>query len=69
MHCGNLDPLIDINGIPLIDVMLVLLVMFIITIPAQTHSVKLDLPQAARSVVQMNKSLNELSRTAANPIL
>jgi biopolymer transport protein ExbD len=35
----------DINTTPLIDVMLVLLIMFIITIPIQTHAVKLDLPQ------------------------
>jgi biopolymer transport protein ExbD len=34
----------DINTTPLIDVMLVLLIMFIITIPVQTHAVKLDLP-------------------------
>jgi len=34
----------DINMTPLIDVMLVLLIMFIITIPIQTHAVKLDLP-------------------------
>ena len=38
------DPMMDINTTPLIDVMLVLLIMFIITIPIQTHSVKLDLP-------------------------
>ena len=37
-------PIIDLNTTPLIDVMLVLLVMFIITIPIQTHAVKLDLP-------------------------
>jgi biopolymer transport protein ExbD len=37
--------MMDINTTPLIDVMLVLLIMFIITIPIQTHAVKLDLPQ------------------------
>jgi len=37
--------MMDINTTPLIDVMLVLLIMFIITIPVQTHAVKLDLPQ------------------------
>jgi biopolymer transport protein ExbD len=36
----------DINTTPLIDVLLVLLIMFIITIPIQTHAVKLDLPQS-----------------------
>jgi biopolymer transport protein ExbD len=39
------DPMLDINVTPLIDVMLVLLIMFIITLPIQTHAVKLDLPQ------------------------
>ena len=38
------DPMLDLNTTPLIDVMLVLLVMFIITIPIQTHAVKIDLP-------------------------
>jgi len=37
-------PIGDMNTTPLIDVMLVLLVMFIITIPIQTHAVKIDLP-------------------------
>jgi biopolymer transport protein ExbD len=36
--------MLDMNVTPLIDVMLVLLIMFIITIPIQTHAVKLDLP-------------------------
>ena len=39
------EPMMDINTTPLIDVMLVLLIMLIITIPLQTHSVALDLPQ------------------------
>jgi len=38
------DVMIDINTTPLIDVMLVLLIMFIITIPIQTHAVKLNMP-------------------------
>jgi biopolymer transport protein ExbD len=40
-------PMAEINMIPLIDVMLVLLVIFIITAPLLTHSVKLELPKAA----------------------
>ena len=40
----SVEPMIDMNVTPLIDVMLVLLIMFIITIPIQTHAVKLDLP-------------------------
>jgi len=41
------EVLVDINTTPLIDVMLVLLIMLIITIPMQTHAVKLNLPQAS----------------------
>ena len=43
---GTRDPevMIDINTTPLIDVMLVLLIMLIITIPIQTHAVKLNMP-------------------------
>lgn len=40
------EVLIDINTTPLIDVMLVLLIMLIVTIPIQLHSVNLDMPQA-----------------------
>lgn len=49
MNVGNEgasdDVMCDMNTTPLIDVMLVLLVMLIVTIPIQTHAVKLDLPQ------------------------
>jgi biopolymer transport protein ExbD len=46
---GAAEPevMMDINTTPLIDVMLVLLIMLIITIPAQLHSVNLDMPVAA----------------------
>jgi biopolymer transport protein ExbD len=43
------EPMMDINTTPLIDVLLVLLIMFIITNPIQTHAVKLDLPQNTNS--------------------
>ena len=39
------EPMMDMNTTPLIDVLLVLLIMFIITIPIQSHAVKVDLPQ------------------------
>ncbi len=39
-------PMAEINMVPLIDVMLVLLVIFIITAPLLTHSVRIDLPKA-----------------------
>src|SRR5579885_3488590 len=38
------SPMMEINTTPLIDVLLVLIIMFIITIPIQTHAVKVDLP-------------------------
>ena len=41
---GDPEVMIDINTTPLIDVMLVLLIMLIITIPIQTHAVKLNMP-------------------------
>jgi biopolymer transport protein ExbD len=43
-------PMADINMVPLIDVMLVLLVIFIVTAPLLTHAVKLDLPKAESQV-------------------
>jgi biopolymer transport protein ExbD len=45
-------PMAEINMIPLIDVMLVLLVIFIITAPLLTHAVKVDLPKASSQVNQ-----------------
>lgn len=41
---GDDDLMVEMNTTPLIDVMLVLLIMLIITIPIQTHAVKLDMP-------------------------
>ena len=43
---GGTEPevMAEINTTPLIDVMLVLLIMFIITIPIQTHAVKMNMP-------------------------
>jgi biopolymer transport protein ExbD len=49
MSAGKDDgaPMMEMNTTPLIDVMLVLLIMFIITIPVATHSIDIDLPVAA----------------------
>lgn len=44
---GEHEVMVDMNTTPLIDVMLVLLVMLIITIPVQTHAVKLNMPAGA----------------------
>jgi biopolymer transport protein ExbD len=41
---GEDEPMTEMNMTPLIDVMLVLLIMFIITIPIQTHAVKMNMP-------------------------
>jgi len=51
MSAGSDDgePMMEMNTTPLIDVMLVLLIMFIITIPIQTHAVKVDLPQNTKN--------------------
>ena len=49
---GGSAPMAEINMIPLIDVMLVLLVIFIITAPLLTHAVKVDLPKASSQVNQ-----------------
>jgi biopolymer transport protein ExbD len=46
---GDDEPMMEINTTPLIDVMLVLLIMFIITLPVMTHAVKLDMPQSRQS--------------------
>jgi biopolymer transport protein ExbD len=43
----NQNTMADMNVVPLVDVMLVLLVIFIITAPLLTHSVKIDLPKAS----------------------
>ena len=51
MSAGREDgePMMEMNTTPLIDVMLVLLIMFIITLPIQTHAVKVDLPQNSQN--------------------
>jgi biopolymer transport protein ExbD len=64
------EPMMDINTTPLIDVMLVLLIMFIITIPIQTHAVKLDLPQNANNTPPPIEPVkNKVVITAAGQVL
>ena len=64
------EPMMDINTTPLIDVMLVLLIMFIITIPIQTHAVKLDLPQNNNSVTPpIDPVKNKVVITTAGQVL
>ena len=65
------EPMMDINTTPLIDVMLVLLIMFIITIPIQTHAVKLDLPvnQPQNTPPPINPIKNTLSINNQDQVL
>lgn len=46
------EPMVDMNTTPLIDVMLVLLIMFIITLPVMTNNISLDLPQGPGGTVE-----------------
>jgi biopolymer transport protein ExbD len=65
------EPMMDINTTPLIDVMLVLLIMFIITIPIQSHAVKLDLPQNTNTnePPPIDPVKNKVVITAGNQVL
>ncbi len=58
-------PMADINMVPLIDVMLVLLVIFIVTAPLLTHAVKLDLPKASSQVNELAPDKIEFAIDAA----
>jgi biopolymer transport protein ExbD len=61
--------LTEMNTTPLIDVMLVLLVMLIITIPMQLHSVNMNLPKAANTEPLVKPVTIKLDITASNQIL
>jgi biopolymer transport protein ExbD len=65
------EPMMEINTTPLIDVMLVLLIMLIITIPVQTHAVKLDLPvnQPNQAPPPIDPVKNVLSINAQDQVL
>jgi biopolymer transport protein ExbD len=62
-------PILAINTTPLIDVLLVLLIMFIITIPLQSHAVKLDLPGRPPVVDPPRPIRNTIVITTAGQIL
>ena len=63
LDSGNDDaePLAEINMVPLIDVMLVLLIIFMVTAPLLTHAVKVDLPKAASTASEPRPEAIELS--------
>ena len=65
------EPMLDMNVVPLIDILLVLLIMFIITIPVQSHAVKLDLPQNQdqQTPPPVDPVKNKVVVTASNQIL
>ena len=64
------NPIDRMNTTPLIDVMLVLLIMFIITIPIQTHAIKLDLPSGPPpTLLQPRPLVNEIGVTKAGSLL
>jgi len=62
---GGSAPMSDINMVPLIDVMLVLLVIFIVTAPLLTHAVKLDLPKVSSTPNQLRPDKIEFAIDAA----
>ena len=59
-------PMSEMNTTPLIDVMLVLLIMFIITVPSQSHQVEVALPQPGGVVIERLK--NDVGLTAAGQL-
>ncbi|MCP5268826.1 MAG: biopolymer transporter ExbD [Zoogloeaceae bacterium] len=70
MDTGDDDePLAEINMVPLIDVMLVLLIIFMVTAPLLTHAVKLDLPQASSTTNQSKPDSVHLAITADRQVL
>src|SRR5689334_6898471 len=64
----DVPPLYEINTSPLIDVLLVLLIMFIITIPLQTHAVKVDLPNG-HETLPLDAVRNTITITERDVIL
>lgn len=55
MNSSDDSPMSDINVTPLVDVMLVLLIVFMITMPVLTHSIPLELPTASEQANKQDK--------------
>ena len=62
---GQQAPMAEINVVPLVDVMLVLLVIFIVTAPLLTHAVRLDLPRADSQVNRLEPQRIDFAIDAA----
>lgn len=62
------EVMMDINTTPLIDVMLVLLIMLIITIPVQLHAVNMDMPQASVAKPPVEPVVIKIEVDAANRV-
>jgi biopolymer transport protein ExbD len=65
---GSQAPMAEINTTPLVDVMLVLLIIFIITAPLMTHSVKVELPQASSTPTPETPVTLQVSIDAENVV-
>ena len=64
------QPIGEINTTPLIDVMLVLLIMIIMTIPVSTHALEFDLPQPDRKVAaEIRRDKNSLALTTSGQLV
>jgi biopolymer transport protein ExbD len=65
------EPMMEMNTTPLIDVMLVLLIMFIITIPVATHAVNIDLPSpnSPPPLTKIERTKNQVTITPQGVVL
>ena len=64
----NDEVMSEINMTPLVDVMLVLLIIFIITVPVLTHSVNVDLPRASNQPTELKPQTVQLAVTASGEV-
>jgi biopolymer transport protein ExbD len=63
------EPMAEMNVIPLVDIMLVLLVIFIITAPVITHAVKVEIPKASSEAVEPDRQAIVIAIDAGGRIL
>ena len=68
LRSESIQPMGEMNTTPLIDVMLVLLIMFIVTIPTQTHGVKMNLP-SGNPPLEVNEVKNKIVITEGGQLL